>query len=89
MEAVLPAAAAAAQARGELPASIDLATYVRQYRGYRKSGVLFIDTLLFCSAARHLADKDTIVSGGGDCLIEVIYDTATAEFHHWRTRPRR
>lgn len=85
LEAVLPAAAAAARARGDLGTSVDLDEYVRQYAGYDKDGVVQIDIMFICPASKHLANQDIFITGGGDCFAHVTYDTATRQFRNWRT----
>ena len=66
-----------------------LTTHARQYRGYVRSGVKFIEVRFFCPESARLARQDVSIAGGGDCLVFTAYDTARAEFLYWRTRARR
>lgn len=89
LEAELPAAAAAARARGDLGTTVDLGEYVRQYAGHDKDGVMQIDIMFICPASKHLANQDIFITGGGDCFVHATYDTATHQLRNWRTSPGR
>jgi hypothetical protein len=89
MEARVPEAVAVAQAGGDVPKFVDLATYTRQYSGYTKDSSEVIEVLFVCAESKHLAARDVRVSGGGACFVKTAYTVATGRFRYWSTHSRR
>lgn len=88
LERRLPASARSAAATGAIPADIDLASYVRQYRGHDRNGDRHVDVTLYCPESGNLASMDVSIAGGGECLVFAAYDTVSQRFIRWSSRAR-
>ncbi len=87
MEAVMATTAADGMARAKLPDTIDLRTYVRQYRGFHRNGLDFIEVRFYCEQSRHLARGPIQIKGGGSCYLHTTFDMQARRFLDWHKNP--